>query len=52
MDDELLDEDEPFDFIIYEELERKEKNNSGCLGAIALFLVVGGLLSFKSFISV
>lgn len=46
-DENIFDEDDALDYIIYEELSKSEKNrnNSGCLTSIVAFAVpVGGIV--------
>ena len=41
-DDGLLDDDPALDFILYEEMEKDQKEpkgNGGCLGVLVLFLL-------------
>lgn len=42
MDDNLFDEDDALDYILYEECEKEVKNSngkSGCAGVLVLFIV-------------
>ena len=50
MDDEIFDEDEALDYIVYKELEESKpdiKNSKGCLGSALLFLCLGATLGIK-----
>ncbi len=42
LDDNIFDEDDALDYVMYEEVEQEEKQNqrhSGCLGVLLLFIV-------------
>lgn len=52
MDDNLFDEDDALDYVLYEECEKEVKKNggnSGCLGMLVFMLItpVTGLLSWR-----
>ncbi len=52
MDDNLFDEDDALDYVLYEECEKeveKNKGHSGCLGVVAFLLLmpVTGLLLWR-----
>ncbi len=43
-DDNIFDEDDALDFIIYDELSQKENNNKGCLSVfVVLILPIGSI---------
>jgi len=53
-DDNIFDEDDALDYIIYDELsqEEKNKNSSGCLSVLIAIIIPAGSVVFWLFKSV
>lgn len=53
MDDNLFDEDDALDYVLYEECEKESKNSnrkSGCAGMLVLMLVPSAVVVLVRFI--
>ncbi|BCO08144.1 hypothetical protein GF1_05200 [Desulfolithobacter dissulfuricans] len=50
MDDNLFDEDEALDYVLYEKMDKSDKRpptKTGCLGSLILFWVIGTLIGYR-----